>query len=122
MQSAKNRSIGRRTAERGAVLMVVLIAMVALLGLGMTGLFLTSGSIQMNTNINLRNQALLVAEAGVERARDVLNNPGWIPPVSVLLKGANASIDEVPQSASDADKCLRSLPTATPAPSPPHAP
>jgi hypothetical protein len=54
--------------------MVVLIVMIALLGLGMTGLFLTSGSIQMNTNINLRNQALVVAEAGIERARGVLNN------------------------------------------------
>jgi hypothetical protein len=53
----------------------VLIVMIALLGLGMAGLFLTSGTIQMNTNINLRNQALIVAEAGIERAREVLNTP-----------------------------------------------
>ena len=59
----------RRCSDMGAILIVVLIVMIALLGLGMTGLFLTSGSIQMNTNINLRNQALIVAEAGIERAR-----------------------------------------------------
>lgn len=75
----------RRNADRGAVLMVVLIVMVALLGLGMTGLFLTSGSIQMNSNINMRNQALVVAEAGIERAQAILNNPFVAPNLPALL-------------------------------------
>ena len=66
MQTTNNcQARCHRQADKGAILMVVLIVMIALLGLGMTGLFLTSGSIQMNTNINLRNQALVVAEAGI---------------------------------------------------------
>ena len=92
----------RRCSDMGAILIVVLIVMIALLGLGMTGLFLTSGSIQMNTNINLRNQALVVAEAGLERARGVLNNPNWIPPIPNMLAGSNSSSgDEIPTSVND---------------------
>jgi Tfp pilus assembly protein PilX len=88
MPNANNRNISQRRTDRGAILMVVLIAMIALIGLGMTGLFLTSGSIQMNANINLRNQALTVAEAGIERARGVLNHPDWTPPMPALLNGS----------------------------------
>src|ERR1035437_4291968 len=94
MNSAKIRNTSHRQTDQGAVLMVVLIALIALMGLGMTGLFLTSGSIQMNANINLRNQALVVAEAGIERARGVLNNPNWTPPVPTMLLGV--ATDEVP--------------------------
>ena len=59
-QLPQNAGRRRSDSDRGAILMVVLIVMIALLGLGMTGLFLTSGSIQMNTNINLRNQEITV--------------------------------------------------------------
>ena len=97
----------RRKTDKGAILMVVLIVMIALLGLGMTGLFLTSGSIQMNTNINLRNQALVVAEAGIERARGVLNNQTWVPPVPTMLMGSTTSADEVPVSAADCQGARR---------------
>jgi Tfp pilus assembly protein PilX len=91
-----------RRSDKGAILIVVLIVMIALLGLGMTGLFLTSGSIQMNTNINLRSQALVVAEAGLERARSVLNSPNWIPPISSMLAGSNSSSgDEISTSVND---------------------
>ena len=62
-----------RRKEAGAVLVVVLLAMIALLGMGITGLYLTSGSIQMSSNINMRNQALYVAEAGIQTAKSVLN-------------------------------------------------
>lgn len=96
-----------RQADKGAILMVVLIVMIALLGLGMTGLFLTSGSIQMNTNINLRNQALVVAEAGIERARGILNNQTWVPPVPDMLKGSTSSADEVPTTANDCQGSAR---------------
>jgi Tfp pilus assembly protein PilX len=100
---------GRRKTDKGAILMVVLIVMIALLGLGMTGLFLTSGSIQMNTNINLRNQALVVAEAGIERARGVLNNQttGWVPPIPTLLLGSTTSADEVPTNVADCQGAKR---------------
>ena len=64
-----------RRPETGAVLVVVLLAMIALLGMGLTGLYLTSGSIQMSANINMRNQALYVAEAGIQAAKNLLNQP-----------------------------------------------
>lgn len=91
-----DRCRDHRNGDRGAVLMVVLIVMVALLGLGMTGLFLTSGSIQMNANINMRNQALVVAEAGIERAQAILNNPLTTPNLPALLAPAvtNPLFDE----------------------------
>ena len=93
-----------RFPDKGAILMVVLIVLIALLGLGMTGLFLTSGSIQMNTNINLRNQALLVAEAGIERAKQVLNNPAAIPSLPTLLAGSNPTTgDAIPKGVDQCD-------------------
>jgi hypothetical protein len=110
MQTTNNCQVScRRKTDKGAILMVVLIVMIALLGLGMTGLFLTSGSIQMNTNINLRNQALVVAEAGIERARGVLNNPtvGWVPPVPTMLQGSTSSADEVPNKPEDCQGAAR---------------
>src|SRR5512137_716259 len=109
MNTAKNRRPSRRETEQGAVLMVVLIVIIALLGLGMTGLFLTSGSIQMNTNINLRNQALVVAEAGVERARGVLNNPNYIPPLPTLLAGSLPGVDEIPAGPNGKNNCTGEL-------------
>jgi len=79
---------------------VVMLIMVVLLGLGMSGLFLTKSNVQMLTNTNLRNQALYVAEAGLERARDILNGP-VAPDLTSLLGGvghvANPA-DEIPQS------------------------
>jgi len=93
-------TLRRRRHQKGAILMVVLIVMIALLGLGMTGLFLTSGSVQMNANINLRNQALAVAEAGIERARGILNSTGWptVPPIPTMLAGTSNAADEIPSS------------------------
>jgi len=108
MQATRYRQRGGRpAADSGAILVVVLIAIVALLGLGMTGLFLTSGSIQVNTNINLRNQALVVAEAGIERARLVLSNPSYTPPIPTFLAGTGGSGVEVPQSTSQCDGEMR---------------
>jgi len=102
LQSPSKRN--RRCTDVGAVLLVVLIVMVALLGLGMTGLFLTSSSIQMNTNINLRNQAIVVAEAGLERARGILNDKNSTPSLPALLAGSNPGAgDDVPTSANACD-------------------
>jgi hypothetical protein len=91
----------KRNRDRGAILMVVLIVMVALLGLGMTGLFLTSGSIQMNSNINLRNQALVVAEAGIERGQAILNNPALSPNMPALLNPAVSNPADEPISSTN---------------------
>ena len=87
-------------SERGAILVVVMLIMIVLLGLGMSGLFLTKSSIQMLTNTNLRNQALYVAEAGLERARDILNGP-VAPDLTALLGGAGHvanPADEIPSA------------------------
>jgi hypothetical protein len=75
-----------------------MMIMIVLLGLGMSALFLTRSNVQMLTNTNLRNQALYVAEAGLERARDIMNGP-VAPDLTAFIGGtghvANAS-DEIP--------------------------
>lgn len=71
---ARNPGAGR-DGQAGAVLVIVMLAMIGLLGIGLTGVFLTGGNVQIAANTNLRNQALYVAEAGLERARDILNGP-----------------------------------------------
>jgi hypothetical protein len=89
-----------RRGERGAILVAVMLIMVVLLGLGMSGLFLTKSNVQMLTNTNLRNQALYVAEAGLERARDILNGP-VAPDLTALLGGTghvSYPADEIPSS------------------------
>jgi len=82
-----------RDAEGGAVLLVILLLILGLLGLGITGLWLTSGNLQVQANTNLRAQALVVAEAGVERARAALNAG---VDVTVMLTGRTAGQDDVP--------------------------
>lgn len=96
---ARTTAIGRHgRGERGAILLAVMLIMIVLLGLGMSGLFLTRSNVQMLTNTNLRNQALYVAEAGLERARDILNGP-VTPDLTAMLGGTghvpNAA-DEIP--------------------------
>jgi hypothetical protein len=102
----------RRRPDVGAVLVVVLLAMIGLLGLGLTGLYLTSGSIQMSSNINMRNQALYVAEAGLQTAKSVLNRtvPGfaiWKPDLTSMLNGGGPSTASVPLPDGLDDKNLR---------------
>src|SRR2546430_5001337 len=62
-----------RPGESGAVLITVMMVMLALLGLGVMALWMTSGNMQIGSNTNLRNQALYVAEAGIEAVRNDLN-------------------------------------------------
>jgi hypothetical protein len=94
------RPRGGGREERGAILIAVMLIMIALLGMGMAGLFLTKSNMQMLTNTNLRNQALYVSEAGLERARDILNGP--VPPdLTALLGGAGHLAhpsDEIPST------------------------
>jgi len=61
--------------ESGAVLITVMLVMLALLGLGVMALYMTSGNMQIASNVNLHNQALYVAEAGIEAVRNDLNGP-----------------------------------------------
>jgi hypothetical protein len=84
-----------RSSERGAVLVVVLLVMMTLLGLGVMTLWLTSANLQVGSTVNMRTQALYVAEAGLERARGVLN-ASVAPNVPAMLAGATAPYDDVP--------------------------
>ena len=86
-----------RQPQRGAVLIIVLMLMITLMGLGMLALWLTNGNLEVSGNINQRAQALYVAQAGVERARAILNAT---PPtlVSKLLIASGNPEDDVPAS------------------------
>ncbi|HEX2659846.1 MAG TPA: hypothetical protein VHU40_16295 [Polyangia bacterium] len=82
-----------REGQRGSVLLVVMLLVLGLLGLGITGLWLTQGNLQVQANTNLRAQALVVAEAGVERARAALNAG---VNVNAMLAGTTPGQDDVP--------------------------
>lgn len=85
----------RRGRDGGAVLIVVMLVLITLMGMGMTALWLTGGNLQMSANVSLRSHALYVAEAGIERARALLNDP-VAPDLPLLLSGTNAGNDDVP--------------------------
>src|SRR5690349_4940282 len=85
----------RRRSDSGAVLLVMMLLVLTLLGLGVMGLWLTSGNLQVQANNNLRAQALVVAEAGIERARALLNAG---TNVDVMLAGRNPTLDDVPSA------------------------
>jgi hypothetical protein len=83
----------KRNSESGAVLITVLLVMLALLGLGVLALWMTSGNLQIGANANLRNQALYVAEAGIEAVRNDLNaNP--TRPIATLLAGGRDVVND----------------------------
>lgn len=91
----------RRDRDRGAVLLMMMMLILGLLALGVTGLWLTSGNLQVQANTNLRAQALVVAEAGIERARAILNAG---VNVDTMLVGQNGSLDNVPTALDSAGR------------------
>ena len=96
---ACGRSVVGRV-DRGSVLVVVLLAILVLLGLGMLGLYYTTSTVRMAANIGMVNEARVVAEGGLERARSVLLD-GTLPvPLPALLAGSGNAADEVPSSTS----------------------
>jgi hypothetical protein len=97
---AAGNSVAGRDVQAGAVLVIVLLAIIGLLGIGLTGVFLTGGTVQMAANTNLRNQALYVAEAGLERARDILNGPAQVDFPAMLGGAGHVAYleDEIPHS------------------------
>jgi Tfp pilus assembly protein PilX len=86
-----------RNRESGAILLLVMMLMISLFGLGITALWLTSGNMQVGTNVNQRTQALYCAEAGIERARSVLNAVPS-PNINTLLTGSGDAADDVPST------------------------
>jgi hypothetical protein len=90
----------RRDAQSGAIMVIVMLSMIGLIGIGMAGVFLTGGNVQVAANTNLRNQALYVAEAGLERARDILNGSADIDYVAMLGGTGHTAhtSDEIPHS------------------------
>jgi Tfp pilus assembly protein PilX len=91
----RHGKLGARHPEQGAVLVVVLLVMMTLLGLGVMTLWLTSANLQVGSTVNMRTQALYVAEAGLERARGILNAQS-APIVNTMLTGSTAPHDDVP--------------------------
>ena len=89
----------RRSPERGAVLVVVLLVMMTLLSVGMLSMRMTGGNINVASNMNLRSQALYCAQAGIERAKAYLNVapaddvPGFL---TRLLPSRGQPLDDVP--------------------------
>jgi len=103
---AQFRRDGGRPRDGGAVLLTVLLVMMALMGLGITALWLTTSGMQVGANTNLRNQALYVAEMGIEAVRADLNtNPPR--PVDPIIAGAGGSV-------CDADASLPQIPDSIP--------
>jgi hypothetical protein len=84
-----------RLPERGAVMVTVLLVMLGLLAVGLTGLWMTSGNLQISAHTNLRNQALYVAEAGIEAVRADLNT-GLGRQMPELLAGGKDGLDNLP--------------------------
>lgn len=80
--------------DRGAVLIVVLLVIMALSGMGIAALWLTSANNQLSTNLTMRNQALYVAEAGIDRARQLLTAP--VVDLSTMLRGTGHALDDIP--------------------------
>jgi hypothetical protein len=78
----------RRHGESGAVLITVLLVMMALLGMGVMALWMTSGNLQIGVNTSLRDQALYVAEAGVEAVRQDLVVNGTTPAAAAAYLNA----------------------------------
>src|SRR2546430_2932599 len=85
-----------RPGESGAVLITVMMVMLALLGLGVMALWMTSGNLQIGANTNLRNQALYVAEAGIEAVRNDLNGAAARPLDTLLAGGKDTTYDNMP--------------------------
>jgi hypothetical protein len=85
-----------RQPERGAALITVMLVMFALLGLGMTAMWMTSGNLQISATTNLRNQALYVAEAGIEAVRGDLNGATARDISALLTGGRDATFDNAP--------------------------
>lgn len=82
-------------SEGGAVLVVVLMVLLGLLGMGLIAMWLTGSNLNVGANMNQRTQALYVAEAGLEKARSILNGP-VAPDTNALLTGSNPLADDVP--------------------------
>jgi Tfp pilus assembly protein PilX len=88
-----------RRGERGAVLITVMLVMLALLGLGVMALWMTSGNMQIASTTNLRNQALYVAEAGIEAVRNDLNGATPRVMTALLAGGKDPLNDNMPTGA-----------------------
>ncbi len=85
-----------RSPDRGAALITVMLVMFTLLGLGMTAMWMTSGSLQISAITNMRNQALYVAEAGIEAARGDLNGATSRVLDDLLKGGKDPTFDNIP--------------------------
>lgn len=82
-----------RNPEQGGVLVVVMLVILGLFGLGMAGLWNANSNMQIGASNVQRTQALYVAEAGLARARQALNNM-VAAEVQDLLEGMDVPADQ----------------------------
>ncbi len=101
----------RRERERGIALVVVMMVTVAVTTLGVTASWMASTHVRVSQNVTDRQNALYAAEAGLERAREILASstnwgsdflaPTLIPPGAAGANGANMTAPPLdPPSAS----------------------
>lgn len=64
----------RRSHESGSVLVLALLVTLVILALGLVAMWLSSSSMKMSGNITRRQEALYASEAGLERARVILQS------------------------------------------------
>jgi hypothetical protein len=77
-------------------LITVMLVMLVLLGFGVAALWITSTNLQISGYANLRNQALYVAEAGIETVRADLNGPPSRVTTQLLAGGRDLTYDNLP--------------------------
>jgi Tfp pilus assembly protein PilX len=96
----------KRSRERGITLVVTMLIIVAMLGLGVAAVWLSSMGTRVAGSLNARQAALNAANAGVQHARQVMAayqaNPGTMCPTNVaqpwscLLAGKANINDKLP--------------------------
>jgi Tfp pilus assembly protein PilX len=84
-----------RKGDEGSILLIVMLVMMVLLGLGVMVMWLTGANLQTSAVLTKRTEALYVAEAGLERARAIINAAS-APDLAALLAGSNPGLDKVP--------------------------
>ncbi|MCA9666593.1 MAG: hypothetical protein KC503_13420 [Myxococcales bacterium] len=83
----------QRVGERGSVLVLALLVTLLILGIGLSVMWVSSSGNKSSGNVMRRQEALYSAEAGVERARAILNAAAdW----TALLKGGSPNCTPTP--------------------------
>ena len=80
-------------AEDGSAIILVLLVAVTLLGVGVVAMWAASTTSRLSGNINRRIEAMQAAEAGIQRARAIVNEGTYT--WTQLLQGQPCGSTEV---------------------------